>query len=99
MSYVFSWVIGYAKLIAGIEIDMKATEADPKVNPHPFRSSGKYSHDQSHNWFWSEIFPIENLLRGIFSVFFPKKGRILEAGSEAEIGGKYSQSLFTANIM
>ena len=27
MSYVFSWVIGYAKSIAGIEIDIGATEA------------------------------------------------------------------------
>ena len=27
MSYVFSWVIGYAKLIAGIDIDIGATEA------------------------------------------------------------------------
>ena len=27
MSYVFSWVIGYAKSIAGIEIEIWATEA------------------------------------------------------------------------
>ena len=27
MSYVFSWVIGYAKSIAGIEIEIGATEA------------------------------------------------------------------------
>ena len=26
MSYVFSWVIGYAKSIAGIEIEIGATE-------------------------------------------------------------------------
>ena len=68
-----------------------------KVNPHPFRRSGKYSHGQSYVLLWPEIFPTENLLSGIFSVFFPKKGRIVEAGSEAEIGGKYSQSPFSAN--
>ena len=68
-----------------------------KVNPHPFTSSGKYSHGQSYVLLWPEIFPTENLLSGIFSVFFPKKGRIVEAGSEAEIGGKYSQSPFSAN--
>ena len=70
-----------------------------KVNPHPFRSSGKYSHGLSYVWLWPEIFPTENLLSGIISVFFPKKGRIVEAGSEAEIGGKYSQSLFAVNII
>ena len=97
LQFVTSFAYAATKHMYNIHISPPMT--DPKVNPHPFRSSGKYSHDQSYNWLWSEIFPTENLLRGIFSVFFPKKGRILEAGSEAEIGGKYSQSLFTANII